>query len=228
MSAAITAHGHATFSLNIDGMDVVIDPFFADKNPAAKKSVSEISADYILITHGHSDHVADAIPLAERTGAQIITNPQIMAWIQSQGYNNTTAMMIGQSHSFAFGTVQMTKAEHGSQLPENVDGGLAAGFIIFTNDETIYIAGDTSLFPEMQQIGDAGLDIAVIPSGGKYTMNPNQALEALDYLRPKIVIPCHYNSFPHNVQDIDAWKQQVEQETSTKVVLLNAEQTFEM
>ena len=110
MSITITWHGHATFSLNIDGKAVVVDPFFAGNNPAAQTAVADVAADFILQTHGHGDHIADTVPLAKRTGAQVIANFEICNWIGAQGHENVWAMNTGGGFDFPFGRVKMTAA----------------------------------------------------------------------------------------------------------------------
>lgn len=228
MSIKITAHGHATFSLNVHGTDIVIDPYFAGNNPAAVKPVSDVLADYILITHGHRDHVQDAVALAQAGNAPVIANQEIAAWIRAHGHQNTMVIARDQNLELPFGRLRMTAADHGSNLPDGSDGGKAGGYIIFATGGTIYFAGDTALFPEMAKIGDAELDVAVIPAGGHFTMDPDQAFAALTYLRPKVVIPCHYNTFPQIAQDMGAWAKRVAAETAVQTVLLNPEESYEL
>jgi len=204
MSITITWHGHATFSLDIDGNKVVVDPFFAPNNPSAKSTADEVQASFILQTHGHMDHITDTIPLATRTGAQVITNFEICNWINGKGYENTWAMNTGGGYDFPFGRVKMTPALHSSGLPDGSYGGDPGGFVIFTGGKKIYIAGDTALFSDMSLIGRLGLDLAILPVGDNYTMGPDDSMWALEYLKPKVVIPCHYITWPQIAIDIDA------------------------
>lgn len=228
MGIKLTWHGHATFSVNIDGIDVVVDPFFAGNCPTALKPVSEVAADFILQTHGHGDHIADTVALAKATGAQVISNFEIANWINGHGHENTWAMNTGGSYQFPFGRVKMTTALHSSGLPDGSYGGDPCGYLVIAEEATLYFAGDTALFSDMTLIGAAGIDVAVIPTGDNFTMGPDDALASLGYLRPKVVIPCHYNTFPPIAQDMNTWAERVERETPVKAVVLGVEESFEL
>jgi L-ascorbate metabolism protein UlaG (beta-lactamase superfamily) len=219
MSVSLTWHGHGTFSLDIDGTKVVIDPFFAGNNPAAKTAVSDIPADFILQTHGHMDHIADTLPLATRTGAMIISNFEIEAWFHKQEYTNTHSMNTGGSYTFPFGKVKMTAALHSSGLPDGSYGGDPGGFVVEAGGKRIYFAGDTAVFSDMALIGAMGLDVAVLPIGDNYTMGPDDALLALGYLKPKTVIPGHYNTWPVIAADAAAWAERVKAETAVNPII---------
>jgi L-ascorbate metabolism protein UlaG (beta-lactamase superfamily) len=226
MSITITWHGHGTLSLDINGAKVVVDPFFAGNNPAAKTSVDDVSADFILQTHGHGDHIADTVSLARRTGAQVIANFEICNWINGQGHANTHALNTGGGYSFPFGRVKMTHALHSSGLPDGSGGGNPGGFLLTADGKNIYIAGDTALFSDMALIGRAGLDLAILPIGDNFTMGPDDALLALDYLKPKVVIPCHYNTWPPIAVDVDAWAERVRTETAVEPVVLGVDESY--
>lgn len=226
MSITITWHGHATFSLDIDGSMVIVDPFFAGNNPVAKTSASDVAADFILQSHGHMDHIVDTVPLAKRTGAQVIANFEICNWINAQGHENTWALNTGGGFNFPFGRVKMTPALHSSGLPDGSYGGDPGGFVVTAGDKTIYIAGDTALFSDMALIGRLGLDLAILPVGDNFTMGPDDALAALDYLKPGIVIPCHYNTWPPIEIDVQAWAGRVAAETTCKPVVLDVDESF--
>ena len=228
MTIQITWHGHSTFSLDFSGTKVVVDPFLAGNNPKAKSAVEDLGADFILQTHGHGDHIADTVPLAQKTGAQVIANFEICNWINSQGHENTWGMNTGGSYQFSFGRVKMTPALHSSGLPDGSYGGDPGGFLIFAEGKTIYIAGDTALFSDMALIGNAGLDLAIIPTGDNFTMGPDDALEALAFLKPTIVIPCHFGTFPMLVPDMDDWAATVRASTTVQPVLLDIDQSFEL
>lgn len=221
MTITITWHGHATFALDIDGIAVVVDPFFSPNNPVAKVTADAVAADVILQTHGHGDHISDTVALARRTGALVIANFEICNWINSQGHENTHAMNTGGSFDAAFGRVTMTPALHSSGLPDGGYGGDPGGYVITAAGRTIYLAGDTALFSDMALISRAAdLDLAVIPIGDNYTMGPDDALFALDYLKPRIVIPGHFNTWPVIEQDAKAWAERVRQETDCEPVVL--------
>jgi L-ascorbate metabolism protein UlaG (beta-lactamase superfamily) len=224
----ITWHGHSTFSLNIDGINVVVDPFLAGNNPVAKQGAADLAADFILQTHGHGDHIADTVELAKTTGAQVISNFEIGNWINAQGHDNTWAMNTGGSYAFPFGRVKMTVALHSSGLPDGTYGGDPGGFLIFSENGTIYIAGDTALFSDMALIGKAEIDVAIIPTGDNFTMGPDDAFAALEYLNPKVVIPCHYDTFPPIAQDMHAWAERVNRQTRVKAVVLDVEESYEL
>lgn len=226
MSITITFHGHATFSLDINGTKVVVDPFFAPNNPVAQKTADEVEADYILVTHGHGDHIADAIPLAERTGAKVIANFEIVNWLGSKGLENLHPQHIGGGFNHEFGRVKMTTALHGSALPDGSNGGMPGGFLLTVDEKNIYIAGDTGLFSDMSLIGAVGIDVAILPIGDNFTMGPDDALLAVGFLKPKVVIPCHYNTFPPIAQDPILWAVRVGAETDAKVVPLEIEEIY--
>ncbi|MCA9901168.1 MAG: metal-dependent hydrolase [Anaerolineales bacterium] len=228
MSISITWHGHATFSLDINGTSVVVDPFFAGNNPAATTSAADVTADFILQTHGHGDHIADTVGLAKRTGAQVIANFEICNWIGAQGHENLHAMNTGGGYNFPFGRVKMTAALHSSGLPDGSYGGDPGGYLIMANGKTIYISGDTALFSDMALIGRAGIDVAILPVGDNFTMGPEDSVLALDYLKPKMVIPCHYNTWPPIAIDVEAWAERVKKETAVTPLILAVDETHKL
>ncbi len=226
MSISITWHGHATFTLDIDGSKVIVDPFFASNNPVAKTSATDVPANFILQTHGHADHIADTVGLAQRTGSLVIGNFEICNWIAGQGHENSHALNTGGGYSFPFGRVKMTPALHSSGLPDGSYGGDPGGFVVTAAGKKIYIAGDTALFSDMALIGRMGLDVALLPIGDNFTMGPDDSLLALDYLKPKVVIPCHYNTWPPIAVDVAAWAERVSVETEARPVVLAVDETY--
>ncbi len=220
----LTWYGHATLGLQSGGKTILIDPFFTD-NPAASITAAEAAADFILITHGHHDHVGDAVSIALRTGARAISNMEISRWLGQQGLQSQ-GVEFGQIASFPFGSLQLTPAIHGTGLPDGSDGGKPGGFLLTLEEKNIYIAGDTTLFDDMKTIGSHGLELAVLPIGGFYTMDPDQALQAVKVLAPKIVIPYHFSTWDKIVQDPRAWAARVDRETSTKAHVLKPGETF--
>ena len=226
MSIKVTWHGHGTSSLDINGTKVVVDPFFAGNNPAAKTKAADVEAQFILQTHGHADHISDTVAVAGRNDALVIANFEICNWLGEQGHENSHAMNTGGSYNFPFGRVKMTPALHSSGLPDGSYGGDPGGFVITTDNKNIYIAGDTALFSDMALIGEMGLDLAIIPIGDNFTMGPDDALRALEYLKPKVVIPCHYNTWPVIEVDVDAWVDRVTSKTNVQPVKLAVDESF--
>lgn len=226
MSISVTWHGHGTFSLDVNGTKVVIDPFFAGNNPAAKTAAQDVEADFILVTHGHGDHVADLVSIAKRTGAMVIANFEICNWVAAQDHENTHALNTGGGYEFDFGYVSMTRALHSSGLPDGSYGGDPGGYVIAADGKILYFAGDTALFSDMALIGQDAIDLAVLPIGDNFTMGPDDALLALEYLDPHVVIPCHYNTFPLIEQDAGAWAKRVRAETDSEAVVLGIDETY--
>lgn len=218
MAFTLTWLGHAAFALDIDGHRVLIDPYISG-NPTASVDPESLEADYILISHGHNDHVGDAVEIARRTGAQVISNFEICDWLSDQGIENRHAQHIGGGHQYPFGYVKLTIAHHGSMLPDGTYGGNPAGFLITLNDgKKVYFAGDTGLFYTMKLYGDEGLDLAVLPIGDNYTMGPDDALRAVKLLNPRVVIPVHYDTWDLIAQDAAAWCERVSRETEAESV----------
>ncbi len=226
MSNTLTWFGHATLGLETDGTHLIIDPFFSG-NPAASTSAENVKADFILVSHGHGDHISDAVSIATRTGATVISNFEIINWLEKQGLEKTHAQHIGGGFRYPFGYLKLTLALHGSALPDGSNGGNPTGFLLTTNGgQKIYLAADTGLFGDMKLIGEEGLDLAVIPIGDNFTMGPDDALRAVKLLTPRHVVPIHYNTFDLLKQDANAWAARVEKETSAKVHVLKPGESF--
>ncbi|MCL4108543.1 UNVERIFIED_CONTAM: hypothetical protein GTU68_022845 [Idotea baltica] len=223
MSTQLTWFGHSTFRVESGGHTILIDPFF-DGNPSANVSSDDIAADVILITHGHGDHVGDSVAIAKRTGALVISNFEICEWLLAQGVQNVHGMHIGGGHKFEFGNVKLTIAHHGSMLPDGSDGGSPAGIVLTTEDSTIYFAGDTGLFMDMQLLAEHDLDVAVLPIGDNFTMGPADAVKAAEFLKAKQVVPCHFDTWPLIKQDVKTWAEQLEANSPSKALLLELNQ----
>jgi len=225
MSVKLTWYGHATIGVETSGYKLLIDPYFTD-NPAASASADEIEANYILLSHGHFDHVGDVVSIARRTGATVITNHEISNWLENQGIQ-THGQHIGGGHQHPFGYLKFTLALHGSGLPDGSDGGNPVGFLLSTLDQQkIYFSCDTGLFSDMRLIGEEGLDLAVLPIGDNFTMGPDDALRAVKLLQPKHVIPTHYNTWDLIHQDANAWSKRVQDETGVQVHVLKPGASF--
>jgi L-ascorbate metabolism protein UlaG (beta-lactamase superfamily) len=192
----VTFVGHSCFLLDNGKQKLLIDPFIKG-NPVAKATASVRKPDFILISHGHGDHIGDAIEIARSSGAMVISNFEISTYCDQQGVKNTHALHIGGGNKFAFGSVKLTIAHHGSTLGDKLEyGGAPVGFIIRTDNKVIYHAGDTGLFLDMKLIGELDkIDLALLPIGGNFTMDIADAARAVQFLRPRKAIPMHYNTF---------------------------------
>ena len=228
MSFTYTWFGHGTFGLETGGYKVVIDPYYSE-NPAASTTADKVEADFIVVSHGHGDHIADAIDIAQRTDALVIANFEIVNWLGSKGLEKLHPQHIGGGFNHPFGYLKLTHALHGSGLPDGSYGGSPAGVLITTLDgQKIYFACDTGLFSSMKLIGEEGIDLAVLPIGDNFTMGPDDALRAVKMIQPKHVIPAHYNTWPLIAQDPDAWAARVEAETDTKAHVLQPGESFSL
>ena len=229
MTIKYTYIGHGTHSLEIGGKQILVDPFFTS-NPSTNVSAKSVNPDVILVSHGHFDHVEDLISIAKRTKAKVISNFEIINWVQKQGVDgaNAHAQHLGGGFNHEFGHLKLTIAHHGSGLPDGSNGGNPAGLLITAEGKKIYLACDTALFLDMQLYGEEGIDLFVPPIGDNFTMGPDDALRAVKLVKPKMVVPCHYNTWPPIVQDGVAWAKRVEAETDTKAYPLEPGQSLEI
>ena len=230
MSAKITWFGHAAFALEINEHKILIDPFLND-NPTATASADNVEADFIVVSHGHGDHVGDTVAIAQRTGATVISNFEIINWLAQQGIaqDKIHPQHIGGGFTYPFGYLKLTIAHHGSGLPDGSYGGNPAGLLLTTPaGKRIYFACDTGLFYGMKLIGEEGIDLAILPIGDNFTMGPDDALRAVKLIQPKTVIPVHYDTWDLIAQDPKAWAERVQAETNTECVIISPGDSFEL
>ncbi|MCP4691305.1 MAG: metal-dependent hydrolase, partial [Desulfobacterales bacterium] len=171
MAIKCTFYGNACVLIETDDAKLLVDPFFTG-NPLATITPETVSPDYILISHGHGDHVGDAVQIAKRTGATVISNFEIHNWLLGQGLQKVHPMHIGGGFDHPWGRVKLTIAHHGSALPDGSYGGAPAGFLFYIGGKKIYHACDTGLFYDMKLIGEEGIDLAFLPIGDNFTMGP--------------------------------------------------------
>ncbi len=192
----LTFYGHSCFGMEINGTHLLFDPFISSNALAAHIDVSSIKADFILISHGHEDHVLDVIEIAKRTDARLVSNFEIINWFADKGIENGIALNIGGSTTLPWGTVKYVNALHSSVMPDGAPGGNPGGFVLELDELTIYYAGDTALTMDMQLIGKQyKIDHAMLPIGDTYTMGVDDAIMAADFVKCKSVIGMHYNTF---------------------------------
>jgi L-ascorbate metabolism protein UlaG (beta-lactamase superfamily) len=197
MSIAITWLGHNCWSIETGGSAILLDPFLND-SPTAPLKADAVKADFILLSHGHADHVGDTVAIAKRTGAKVLANFEVGEWIKKKGVaaDKVIGMNPGGGIQQPFGHVKFTIAHHSSSMPDGSYGGVPGGFLLTLDGTRVYFACDTALFLDMKLIGSAGLDLAVLPIGDLYTMGPEDSIDAVKLLAPKRVAPCHYNTWP--------------------------------
>lgn len=219
MTTEILFHGHSTFEIKTNGKSILIDPFFTG-NPSARIAADEVNPDFIVISHAHADHVGDLVNIAKRTGAMSIANFEIVEWMKTQGLENVHPQHIGGAHAFDFGVLKLTIAHHGSTFADGSNGGNPCGLLFKLDGCTIYHAADTGLFGDMALIGEEGIDVAILPIGDNFTMGPEDSVRAIKLIKPKKVIPCHYNTWPLIAQDDAAWATDVKEQTQTEPIIV--------
>lgn len=193
----ITYHGHSCFLIETAGHRLLIDPFISG-NPLATARADSIECEFILLSHGHDDHTLDALPIAKRCGATIVAAFELAEHLGAQGAK-VHDMNPGGARDFPFGRLKLTPAIHSSSTGSGLNPvylGAPCGLLLKADGKTVYHAGDTALFSDMQLIGRGGLDLAMLPIGDNYTMGIDDAVDALGFLKPALAVPMHYNTFP--------------------------------
>ncbi len=222
MNAKFHFINHACFTLEVNGKTVIFDPFL-DGNPEGL-TAKDIKADYVLISHAHFDHIGDAYAIAKANDALVISTAEIPGQAGENGCN-AHGMHLGGTHQFPFGKLRLAMAFHGSGIP----GGHACGFVIDFYGTKLYFAGDTALYGDMALLQrQDSFDYAVLPIGGNFTMDPQDAAIAAEFLKAKYVIPVHYNTWPPIKQDVEDYKKDVESKTTSKVLIVKPGETIDL
>ena len=191
-----TYYGQSCFSVEIKGKKILFDPFITYNELAEHIDVNSIEADFIFVSHGHADHIADCVSIAKRTGAKVVGSWEVHEWLNKQGIDNTHPMNTGGKWNFDFGTVKCVVAHHSSSMPDGSYGGNPMGFIVNSDEGNFYYAGDTALTLDMQLIPRwSKLDFAVLPIGDNFTMDVADAIGASDFIDCNHIIGVHYNTF---------------------------------
>ena len=198
----LTYYGHACCGVETAGRHLLFDPFIRPNPLAARVDVDQVPADFILVTHGHADHVADAVEIARRTGATIVSNYEITEWLARQGAPRVHGMNLGGAWQFDFGRVKYVMAVHSSTLPDGSSGGNPGGFVVEAPEGSFYYAGDTALTYDMKLIGESTpLRFAVFNIGDNFTMGVDDAIKAAEFVRCNRIVGVHFNTFPPIVLD---------------------------
>jgi len=232
----IKFHGQSCFELSEGETTVLVDPFLKPNNPVAIHTADEVEPTHIALSHGHADHVADAVAVAKRTGAECVAIVELAKWLEGQGIENVRDPNFGGTEEFDWGYVSLVPAWHTNTIPGSADDpfsaehgiaiGPAAGLVIKIGATTVYHAGDTCLFSDMKLVAErSDVDVFLVPIGGHYTMDRRDAVRAVEFVGAPTVIPMHFNTFPAIETDVGAFKSDVESQTSSQVVVLEPGQT---
>ncbi len=222
MSLTLTWYGHSAFRLESGDDAVLIDPFITG-NPSATVDAETVNAQTIILTHAHNDHVGDTVEIAKRNHAAVIATAELAGWLKAQGVERAIGANHGGTVQVQGGSTKFVPAWHTSSYSTDdgtVAPGVPAGHVVRFGGKTVYFAGDTCLFLDMQLIAEEGLDVAVLPIGDHFTMGVKDAACAAGILKAATVIPCHYNTFPPIVQDPAAFKTAVESTGDSRVAII--------
>src|SRR4051812_29054542 len=192
-----TYYGHACFAVEAGGKTLLFDPFISPNPLAEKIDVSKVAADFILVSHGHGDHIADVVDIAKRTGAKVIAPFEVGSWFEGKGVKNVQAMNHGGAAKLEFGRVKLTSAIHSSSMPDGSYGGNPCGFLVESSDGNFYYSGDTALTLDMKLVGESTqLIFAIFPLGDFFTMGIDDAVRAAEFVGVKKFVGVHYDTFP--------------------------------
>ncbi|PSL07928.1 metal-dependent hydrolase [Cecembia rubra] len=217
----ITFYGHSSFLVKIGSKNILFDPFISPNGKASHIDISKIKADYILLSHGHEDHVADAEKIAKASNATLVSNYEIAVWFAQKGVEKYHPMNHGGSKVFDFGKVKYVNAVHSSTLPDGSSGGNPGGFVVKHEKGCFYYAGDTALTFDMKLIGEQfNIDFAFLPIGDNFTMGIDDAIKAADFVGTKKIVAMHYDTFPYIEIDLDKAKKAAER-AGKELILLN-------
>ncbi len=224
MAVSLTYHGHSCFSIRTSGYDLLIDPFLTGNSQAEVKP-EDVKPDYILVSHAHGDHLGDALPIAKRTGATVISNFEIASYMLNNGAK-AHQMHLGGAHQFPFGKVKLTIAHHGSSFPDGSYGGNPCGFLLWLEDKVLYFAGDTALTYDMTLLRDAKVDVAMLPIGDNFTMGPEDVVKAIEFVQPRLAVLMHYDTFDVIAQNGPAVAADCRAKTNAEPVLMQPGETL--
>ena len=224
MSIELTWLGHASWLIKTGDHTIVLDPFL-NESPTAPMKSADITADVVLVSHGHFDHVCDVAEIANRCDSKVVAVYEVASWFaEKHSVKDTVGMNIGGSLELPFGKIKMTQAIHSSQLPDGSSGGVAAGFLLSIEEKNIYFACDTALFSDMKLIAEK-IDVAVLPIGDLFTMGPEDSVRATKFLNPWQVLPSHYNTWPPIEQDAEKWAELIKSSSGALPIVLEPGQT---
>lgn len=226
----VTYYGHSCFVVEIAGFHLLFDPFITGNPAAAHIDIEKIKADYILISHGHQDHILDVELIAKRTGAKLISNYEIISWFKEKGIDNGHSMNLGGAYHFEFGSVKFVNAVHSSSMPDGIYGGNPGGFVVTPerSRSSFYYSGDTALTYDMKLIGESEeIGFALLPIGDNFTMGARDAVRCAELVGTHTIIGLHYNTFAPIEIDIEKARQLFD-ETGKTLLLPDVGETIDV